>query len=93
MNRAQILEQIQETREKLQELEKELESCELKKFRIVLDVETNPEDWGCEKDGIIGILRSYIIESVTEIKDLIQLGDPDDTMTLKDIYEIKDWWR
>lgn len=90
MNRAEILEQIQETREKLQELEKELESCELKKYRIVLDVETNPEDWGCEEDEIIGVLRSYIIESVTEIKDLIQLGDPDDTIVLKGMYEIKD---
>lgn len=90
MNRTQILEQIQEAREKLQELEKELESCKLKKFRIVLDVETNPDDWGTEEDGIIGVLRSYIIESLPEIKDLIQLGDPDDTMTLKDIYEIKD---
>ena len=90
MNRAQILEQIQETREKLQELEKELESCKLFKYRIVLDVETNPEDWGCDEDEIIGVLRGYIIESVTEIKDLIQLGDPDDTMTLKDIYQIKD---
>jgi hypothetical protein len=90
MNRAQILEQIQETREKLQELEKELESCKLKKFRIVLDVETNPDDWGCEKDGIVGVLRSYLIESLTEIKELTQLVDPDDSMTLKDIYEIKD---
>jgi hypothetical protein len=90
MNRAQILEQIQETREKLQELEKELESCKLKKFRIILDVETNPDDWGCEKDGIVGVLRSYLIESLTEIKELTQLVDPDDSMTLKDIYEIKD---
>lgn len=90
MNRAEILEQIQEAREKLQELEKQFESYKLKKFRIVLDVETNPDDWGCEKDGIVGVLRSYLIESLTEIKELTQLVDPDDTMTLKDIYEIKD---
>lgn len=90
MNRAEILEQIQEAREKLQELEKQFESYKLKKFRIVLDVETNPDDWGCEKDGIVGVLRSYLIESLTEIKELTQLVDPDDSMTLKDIYEIKD---
>jgi len=89
MNRAQILEQIQEAREKLQELEKELKSYELKKYRIVLDVETNPEDWGCEEDGIINVLRDYFIESLTEIKDLVQLGDPDDTLTLYHLCEIK----
>ena len=90
MNRAEILEQIQEAREKLQELEKEFESCKLIKYRIVLDVETNPDDWGCDSGNIANVLRGYIEESLTEIKDSIQLSDPDDTMTLNAIYQIKD---
>ena len=89
MNRAQILEEIQETREKLQELERELESYKLKKYRIVLEVETNPDDWGCSEDQIINTINDYIIEEITEIKFLIQLGDPDDQLTLQSITEVK----
>ena len=90
MNRAEILEQIEETREKLQELEKELESYKLKKYRIVLEVETNPVDWGCSEDQIINVINDYIIQETYNIMTLIQLGDPDDKLTLQNIFEVID---
>lgn len=90
MNRNRILKQIEETRKKLQELEKELELCKLRKYRIVLEIETNPTDWRCSGDEIIDLIKDYFDDSIVNIKDLIQLNDPDDKLTLKSAFEVKD---
>jgi hypothetical protein len=84
------LKQIEETRKKLQELEREFELCKLRKYHVVLEIETNPADWGCSGDEIIDLIKDYFDGSIVDIKDLIQLGDPDDKMTLKSAFEVKD---